>query len=167
MAAAGWAARGRRLCPWRWRALQAQARGRAGGPGHGRLLHADAAAPLREAGLQPRRDKFGGLSLHLAQLRSPESLDAATLGRWLQGKCMSLEASLGRWRKAASPQWKSEGHIAVWLHVPVLQSRFIAAAAEQGFAFHHAESDTATLTLWLAGGRSRLPSYATHQLGVA
>uniref|UniRef100_A0A8D2JK00 Nucleoside diphosphate-linked moiety X motif 6 n=1 Tax=Varanus komodoensis TaxID=61221 RepID=A0A8D2JK00_VARKO len=67
----------------------------------------------------------------------------------------------------AIKQWKSEGHIAVWLHVPVLQSRFIAAAAEQGFAFHHAESDTATLTLWLAGGRSRLPSYATHQLGVA
>lgn len=64
-------------------------------------------------------------------------------------------------------QWRTEGHMAVWLHVPILQSRFIAAAAEQGFAFHHAESDCATLTLWLGEGRSRLPSFASHQVGVA
>ncbi|XP_062992330.1 nucleoside diphosphate-linked moiety X motif 6 isoform X1 [Elgaria multicarinata webbii] len=69
--------------------------------------------------------------------------------------------------KDSIKQWRAEGHIAVWLHVPILQSRFIAAAAEEGFAFHHAESDSATLTLWLAEGRSRLPGYATHQVGVA
>uniref|UniRef100_A0A2D4KKS0 Uncharacterized protein n=1 Tax=Micrurus paraensis TaxID=1970185 RepID=A0A2D4KKS0_9SAUR len=47
---------------------------------------------VAEPGLRPRRDKFGGVSLHLAQLRSPESLDQAAFGRWLQGKCLLLEA---------------------------------------------------------------------------
>ncbi|XP_067849481.1 nucleoside diphosphate-linked moiety X motif 6 isoform X2 [Heptranchias perlo] len=63
--------------------------------------------------------------------------------------------------------WKAEGKVAVWLHVPILQSRFIAAAAAQGFTFHHAEKDHSTLVLWLAKGESRLPAYATHQVGVA
>uniref|UniRef100_A0A8B9P167 Nucleoside diphosphate-linked moiety X motif 6 n=1 Tax=Apteryx owenii TaxID=8824 RepID=A0A8B9P167_APTOW len=64
-------------------------------------------------------------------------------------------------------QWREEGRIAVWLHVPILQSRLIATAAAQGFTFHHAESDSSTLTLWLGEGPSRLPGYATHQIGVA
>uniref|UniRef100_A0A7M4E9U3 Nucleoside diphosphate-linked moiety X motif 6 n=1 Tax=Crocodylus porosus TaxID=8502 RepID=A0A7M4E9U3_CROPO len=64
-------------------------------------------------------------------------------------------------------QWKREGKIAVWLHIPILQSSFIASAVSQGFTFHHAEGDSSTLTLWLGDGNSRLPGYATHQLGVA
>ncbi|XP_053514286.1 nucleoside diphosphate-linked moiety X motif 6 isoform X4 [Artibeus jamaicensis] len=64
-------------------------------------------------------------------------------------------------------QWRSEGRIAVWLHVPILQSALIAPAAALGFRFHHAEADCATLTLWLGQGPSRLPGYATHQVGVA
>lgn len=55
----------------------------------------------------------------------------------------------------------------MWLHIPILQSRFIAPAASLGFCFHHAESDSSTLTLWLGEGPSRLPGYATHQVGVA
>ncbi|XP_058523325.1 nucleoside diphosphate-linked moiety X motif 6 [Ochotona princeps] len=69
--------------------------------------------------------------------------------------------------KAAIKQWQSEGRIAVWLHVPILQSRLITPAASLGFHFHHAEHDSATLTLWLGEGASRLPGYATHQVGVA
>ncbi|XP_008046360.1 nucleoside diphosphate-linked moiety X motif 6 isoform X1 [Carlito syrichta] len=68
---------------------------------------------------------------------------------------------------AAVQQWRSAGRTAVWLHVPILQSQLIAPAAALGFRFHHAESDSATLTLWLADGPSRLPGYATHQVGVA
>lgn len=64
-------------------------------------------------------------------------------------------------------QWRSEGRVAVWLHVPILQSALIAPAAALGFRFHHAEADSATLTLWLGQGPSRLPGYATHQVGVA
>ncbi|XP_036708443.1 nucleoside diphosphate-linked moiety X motif 6 isoform X2 [Balaenoptera ricei] len=68
---------------------------------------------------------------------------------------------------AAIQKWRSEGRVAVWLHIPILQSRFIAPAASLGFCFHHAESDSSTLTLWLGEGPSRLPGYATHQVGVA
>ena len=64
-------------------------------------------------------------------------------------------------------QWRSEGRVAVWLHVPILQSALITPAATLGFRFHHAEADAATLTLWLGQGPSRLPGYATHQVGVA
>lgn len=68
---------------------------------------------------------------------------------------------------AAVQQWRAEGRAAVWLHVPILQSRFIAAAAALGFGFHHAEAGASTLALWLGPGPSRLPGYATHQVGVA
>lgn len=68
---------------------------------------------------------------------------------------------------AAIQKWRSEGRVAVWLHIPILQSRFIAPAASLGFCFHHAESDSSTLSLWLGEGPSRLPGYGTHQVGVA
>ena len=68
---------------------------------------------------------------------------------------------------AAVQKWRSEGRVAVWLHIPILQSRFIAPAASLGFCFHHAESDSSMLSLWLGDGPSRLPGYATHQVGVA
>ncbi|XP_052585865.1 nucleoside diphosphate-linked moiety X motif 6 isoform X3 [Peromyscus californicus insignis] len=68
---------------------------------------------------------------------------------------------------AAVQQWQSEGRVAAWLHVPILQSHFIASAASLGFRFHHADSHSSTLTLWLGEGPSRLPGYATHQVGVA
>ncbi|XP_074723366.1 nucleoside diphosphate-linked moiety X motif 6 isoform X2 [Strix uralensis] len=104
------------------------------------------------AGLRARPDKFGGVSVDLAELRRPLRLERAAFGRWLRG---------------AVARWREEGHVAVWLRVPILQSRFVAAAASQGFAFHHAEQGSSTLTLWLGEGPSRLPGYATHQLGVA
>lgn len=39
------------------------------------------------AGLQARPDKFGGVSVNLAELRQPFRLERATFGRWLRGKC--------------------------------------------------------------------------------
>lgn len=68
---------------------------------------------------------------------------------------------------AAIQQWRSEGRIAAWLHIPILQSHFIAPAASLGFCFHHTKPHSSTLTLWLGEGPSRLPGYATHQVGVA
>ncbi|EFB27901.1 hypothetical protein PANDA_009105, partial [Ailuropoda melanoleuca] len=102
--------------------------------------------------LRGELDRFGGVSVRLAQRGALDHLDAASFQRGLQGKLQ---------------QWRSEGRIAVWLHIPILQSRFIAPAASLGFCFHHAESDSSTLTLWLGEGPSRLPGYATHQVGVA
>ncbi|XP_074893019.1 nucleoside diphosphate-linked moiety X motif 6 [Buteo buteo] len=105
------------------------------------------------AGLRERPDEFGGVSVDLARLGPPpRRLERAAFGRWLRD---------------AVARWREEGRVAVWLRVPILQSGFAAAAASQGFAFHHAERGSSTLTLWLGEGPSRLPGYASHQLGVA
>lgn len=97
-------------------------------------------------------DKFGGVTVHLGYQNCLDALDES-------GFRALLEDSLR--------QWKSEGHIAVWLHVPILQSRFITVAASLGFCFHHALQDFSTLSLWLGEGSNRLPQYASHQVGVA
>ncbi|CAJ0968798.1 unnamed protein product [Ranitomeya imitator] len=70
-------------------------------------------------------------------------------------------------RPRAIEGWREEGRIAVWMHVPITLSGLIAYAAAEGFTFHHAQNDTSTLTLWLRDGPSKLPEYATHQVGVA
>ncbi|KAI4888102.1 hypothetical protein NFI96_018446, partial [Prochilodus magdalenae] len=64
-------------------------------------------------------------------------------------------------------QWRSDGRIAVWLYVPLAQCRLAEVAALHGFTFHHALRDMAVLSLWMGPGESRLPGYATHQVGVA
>ncbi|XP_036097284.1 nucleoside diphosphate-linked moiety X motif 6 isoform X2 [Molossus molossus] len=134
----------RAVLPWvRGARLSAGSRGASGGPGGARD------SPAGASWLQGEVDRFGGVSVRLGAL---DRLDAAAFQRGLQ---------------AAIQRWRSEGRVAAWLHVPILQSRFIAPAAALGFCFHHAEADSSTLTLWLGPGPSRLPGYATHQVGVA
>ncbi|XP_048461313.1 nucleoside diphosphate-linked moiety X motif 6 isoform X2 [Rhincodon typus] len=107
----------------------------------------------REALLETARvDRFGAVTAHLEPRHFSPELDEITFQNILQD---------------AIKHWKAEGRVAVWLHVPILQSRFIPGAAAQGFTFHHAEKNQSTLALWLAKGESRLPAYATHQVGVA
>ncbi|XP_004854997.1 nucleoside diphosphate-linked moiety X motif 6 isoform X1 [Heterocephalus glaber] len=131
-----------------WRAALAQ-------PGAGSLSAgirgaSGASGPYAAAGeLRGEPDRYGGISVRLGAL---ERLDAAVFQRRLE---------------AAIQQWRSEGRVAVWLHIPILQSQCIAPAASLGFCFHHAESYSSTLALWLGEGPSRLPGYATHQVGVA
>ncbi|XP_027247759.1 nucleoside diphosphate-linked moiety X motif 6 isoform X1 [Cricetulus griseus] len=138
---------------WLWRPVGLQAALlRAGGAGFRTEARTASGSP-REAGeLQGELDRFGGVSVHLARHRALHGLDAAAFRRLLQ---------------AAIKRWRSEGRVAAWLHIPILQSHFIAPAASLGFCFHHAESHSSTLTLWLGEGPSRLPGYATHQVGVA
>lgn len=78
----------------------------------GDFAAAAAACRLAEVGLQPRLDKFGGLSLYLAELRSPESLDGATFQGLLRGKSVLLlegesagrgEAVFQRWGSSPGP----------------------------------------------------------------
>lgn len=64
-------------------------------------------------------------------------------------------------------RWEAEGKAAVWLRVPIALSRCAAAASAHGFTFHHARKDHAVLARWLGQGDSRLPGFATHQVGVA
>lgn len=81
--------------------------------------------------------------------------------------CTLIPLCLALVRQDSLSQWRAEGRVAVWLQVPIAQSRFVAAAAAHGFTFHHARRDQSTLCLWLGEGESRLPAFATHQVGVA
>ncbi|XP_053072964.1 nucleoside diphosphate-linked moiety X motif 6 isoform X2 [Acinonyx jubatus] len=138
-----------------WRAVFTRTRGERLWAGHRRASGSPGCRWDALAGadvLRAEPDRFGGISVPLERFRALDRLDAASFQKVLQ---------------AAIQQWRSEGRIAVWLHIPILQSQFIAPAASLGFCFHHAESDSSTLTLWLGEGPSRLPGYATHQVGVA
>nr|XP_040029585.1 nucleoside diphosphate-linked moiety X motif 6 [Gasterosteus aculeatus aculeatus] len=97
-------------------------------------------------------DRFGGVTVDLADTGLPEDVSESSFGRLLQGSLA---------------QWKAEGKVAVWLRVPISMSRCAAAASAHGFTFHHAKRDHAVLALWMGDGESRLPGFATHQIGVA
>ncbi|XP_068181918.1 nucleoside diphosphate-linked moiety X motif 6 [Antennarius striatus] len=102
--------------------------------------------------LTGRVDGFGGVTVNLSETGLPGDISESSF-------CRMLHESL--------LQWKAEGKVAVWLRVPISLSRCAAAASTHGFTFHHAQGDHAVLTLWLGQGESRLPGFATHQVGVA
>lgn len=54
----------------------------------------------------------------------------------------------------------------IWITVPINKARLIEHAHKCGFEFHHAEGNTATLSKWLLQEESRIPTFATHQVGV-
>ncbi|XP_051277274.1 nucleoside diphosphate-linked moiety X motif 6 isoform X1 [Dicentrarchus labrax] len=97
-------------------------------------------------------DRFGGVTVNLAELGFPTDISESSFRSLLQDSLL---------------QWKAEGKVAVWLRVPITLSRCAAAASAHGFTFHHAKDDHAVLALWLGEGESRLPGFATHQIGVA
>ena len=56
---------------------------------------------------------------------------------------------------------------AIWITVPMSRASLIEHAHKCGFEFHHAEGTVATLCKWLLEGEeSRIPTFATHQVGV-
>jgi ADP-ribose pyrophosphatase YjhB (NUDIX family) len=64
--------------------------------------------------------------------------------------------------------WKNEKRTAVWIYLPIHLADLAAISSKFGFKYHHAENDEAVLTLWLKTDRdSKIPRYATHQMGVA
>ncbi|KAL7395241.1 hypothetical protein ABVT39_012933 [Epinephelus coioides] len=103
-------------------------------------------------GLPGKVDRFGGVTVNLAEVGLPVDISESSFSRLLQDSLA---------------QWKAEGKAAVWLQVPISLSRCAAAASAHGFTFHHAKHDHAVLALWLGEGESRLPGFATHQIGVA
>ncbi|CAJ1059148.1 nucleoside diphosphate-linked moiety X motif 6 [Xyrichtys novacula] len=97
-------------------------------------------------------DRFGGVTVNLAEIGLPADISEKSFSTLLQDSLL---------------QWKADGKVAVWLRVPISLSRCAAAASTHGFTFHHAKHDHAVLALWLGEGESRLPGFATHQIGVA
>ena len=59
---------------------------------------------------------------------------------------------------------------AVFLKIGMTHSHYIPAAGLQGFRYHHAEGDVATLMRWLPEARGlecKVPPFGTHMAGVA
>ena len=63
--------------------------------------------------------------------------------------------------------WKRGRKKSVWMKVPIAQSYLIPVAFNHGFSYHHAVGDYAMLLKWLPGRQSKVPPYATHQIGVS
>ncbi|XP_046875805.1 nucleoside diphosphate-linked moiety X motif 6 [Hypomesus transpacificus] len=102
--------------------------------------------------LSGKVDRFGGVTVNLGDSGFPSDINESVFSNLLQ---------------ESLAHWKAEGRIAVWLHVPISLGRCAAAASVHGFTYHHARHDRAVLALWLTDGESRLPGFATHQIGVA
>ncbi|XP_029021742.1 nucleoside diphosphate-linked moiety X motif 6 [Betta splendens] len=102
--------------------------------------------------LTGKEDRFGGVTVDLSETGLAQDVSESEFSE-------ILRESVAR--------WKAERRAAVWLRVPIALSRCAAAASCHGFTFHHAKHDHAVLSLWLGDGRSRLPAFATHQVGVA
>ena len=62
--------------------------------------------------------------------------------------------------------WKESGRRGVWLKIPSSKIDFASAALELGFVMHHAEKDYLMLTNWLTEEENKLPSNASHQVGI-
>lgn len=102
--------------------------------------------------LEGTEDRYRGVHVDLAKL-PPDSSSPEVFQKQL--------------RESVST-WRQDGCVAVWLRVPIVASSLIPVAASEGFKFHHAEGDYSMLCQWLRlDTHSRLPPFATHQVGVA
>ncbi|CAN1121168.1 Nudix hydrolase 2 [Linum perenne] len=64
-------------------------------------------------------------------------------------------------------KWKEQGKKGVWIKLPTAQSNLVHPVIEQGFRFHHAESDYVMLVRWLPEHLpDTLPINASHRVGV-
>jgi 8-oxo-dGTP pyrophosphatase MutT (NUDIX family) len=58
------------------------------------------------------------------------------------------------------------GKSSLWVEVPMSRASLVEDMAHVGLRFHHAEGETAVLNLWLRDGQSKIPLFATHNVGV-
>ncbi|KAG7271462.1 hypothetical protein CRUP_016364 [Coryphaenoides rupestris] len=110
-------------------------------------------------GLREGRGLSEGRGLH--EGRGLSEGRGLPVGRWTCSAALTVDLT------TSSSLWRGAGRVAAWLRLPIALSHCAAAAATLGFSFHHARGDQVVLALWLAPGPSRLPAYATHQIGVA
>ena len=69
---------------------------------------------------------------------------------------------------ASLEKWNKEERTSVWIYHPMSLARVSSIASKYGFKYHHAENDEAAIFKWLPDDReSKIPLFATHQMGVA
>ena len=52
----------------------------------------------------------------------------------------------------------------IWIEVPMSCAALIEDMVDCGLRFHHAEGETASLSLWLKDTECKIPEYATHHV---
>lgn len=128
----------------------------------GRNIQANVASVLpqqraqHQAGLQPamsaaalafKGDIYDGIIVDAEQLPADASEFAANLQQSLQ-------------------EWRTDARKGIWLKVPLPLAQLVPVATQQGFVFHHAERDYVMLTQWLPDSEDKLPTNASHQVGI-
>lgn len=86
--------------------------------------------------------------------------DDAVVGSWGPSQ---FDACLDRTVRKAVEQNKT----AVWLQLRPEACAHIKEAVNAGFILHHAQDGRVAMVKWLREGASKVPSFGTHQIGVA
>lgn len=69
--------------------------------------------------------------------------------------------------RSSLASWESDNKNSVWLKIPLRNASFIEHAANQGFEYHHAESDYVMMIKWLSKTEeNKIPISASHSVGV-
>jgi ADP-ribose pyrophosphatase YjhB (NUDIX family) len=90
-----------------------------------------------------------------ARIRIANIDEASTVG---EGFRRRLEATVTACREL--------GKSSLWIEVPISRASVMEVMARVGLRFHHALDETAVLNLWLQNGQSKIPEFATHNVGV-
>eukprot|EP01132_Coremiostelium_polycephalum_P005830 gene5830-7255_t len=61
--------------------------------------------------------------------------------------------------------WIENNRRGIWIKIPQNKSFLIQTAVNQGFEFHHCQSDYIMLTKWIPSDVNRLPQYTSHFIG--
>ncbi|KDP29944.1 hypothetical protein JCGZ_18513 [Jatropha curcas] len=68
--------------------------------------------------------------------------------------------------RASLSQWKQQGKRGVWIKLPIQLVNLVYPVVQEGFRYHHAESDYLMLVRWLPNTADTLPVNATHRVGI-
>ncbi|KAJ7973754.1 Nudix hydrolase [Quillaja saponaria] len=68
--------------------------------------------------------------------------------------------------RASLCNWKLKGKKGVWLKILLEQADLVPIAIQEGFKYHHAESEYIILTCWIPCEPCLLPASPSHQIGV-
>jgi hypothetical protein len=136
-----------------------------------------ARAVVRYAAMFCRRENAVCLNQCMNQLRLRGVATLPPSLQWKLGRYDAVEIDMRnalasdsdnfkRQLSALVAEWQEAGKAGAWLRCDISQGHLLSAAGECGFEFHNAEGKTAVLHRWLREGKSPVPLYATHHVGV-
>ncbi|OAY32997.1 hypothetical protein MANES_13G061600v8 [Manihot esculenta] len=68
--------------------------------------------------------------------------------------------------RASMSKWRQQGKKGVWIKLPIQLSSLVEPVVQEGFRYHHAESDYLMLVHWIPNTPDTLPENASHRVGI-